>query len=75
MSESPTTAPEQQAAIEAEYGTYVATQVIELGGARAFNIGDAVPKSHVERGVVAVDSVAKITTKAGREAAGIEEKG
>jgi len=59
VSQSPTTAPEQQAAIEAEYGTYVATQPIDIGGARAFNPGDAVPASHVERGVVSLDSVAK----------------
>lgn len=75
MSESPITAPEHQAAIEAEYGTYVATQVININGGRAFNPGDPVPVSHVESGVVAADTVAKITTKAGREAAGIEEKG
>lgn len=59
MSESPTTAAEQQAAISAEYGTYVATEPIDIGGARAFNPGDAVPVSHVEGGVVPASSVAK----------------
>ncbi len=52
----------------AEYGTYVATQPIDIMGARAFNVGDPVPASHVERGVVAQDAVAKQSTKAGRAA-------
>ena len=52
----------------AEYGTYVATQNIEINGARAFNIGDPVPVSHVKRGVVAEDSVAKASTKAAKAA-------
>lgn len=51
-----------------EYSTYVATHNIEINGARAFNEGDAVPVSHVKRGVVAQDSVAKVTTKAGQAA-------
>jgi len=75
VSESPTTAAEQQSAIESEYGTFVAVETIFIDGARAFNVGDAVPKSHVAREVVPAESVAKITTKAGREAAGITEKG
>lgn len=75
MSENPTTAAEAQAAIESEYGTYVATETIFIDGARAFNVGDAVPVSHVKREVVPSESVAKITTKAGRDAAGITEKG
>lgn len=75
MSESPTTAAEQQSAVESEYGTYVAAEPIFIGGARAFNEGDPVPVSHVEREVVAKEQVHKITTKAGREAAGITEKG
>lgn len=69
----PITAAEHQAAIEAEYGTYVATQVIHIGGARAFNPGDPVPVSHVTRGVVSAHQVAK-TTKAGR-AGSDESKG
>ena len=53
---------------EVEYSTYVATEVILIDGARAFNVGDPVPASHIERGVVASDSVAKSTTKAARAA-------
>lgn len=75
MSESPTSAADQQAAIESEYGTYVAAEAIFIHGARAFNAGDPVPVSHVDRGVVDKEQVHKITTKAGREAAGITEKG
>lgn len=59
---------ELRQAQEAEYGTYVATQPIDIGGARAFNIGDPVPVSHVERGVVSDEHVAKQTTKAGKAA-------
>lgn len=73
MSE-PTTAAEHAAAIQDEYGTYVATQTIYVGGARAFNVGDPVPASHVERGVVTADQVAKATTKAGRAAAGASDE-
>lgn len=49
---------------KAEWGAYVATEAIDINGARAFNAGDAVPVSHVERGVVSSESVAKTTTKA-----------
>lgn len=69
MSETPTTAPELEAAIAREYGSFVATQPIDINGARAFNTGDPVPASHVANGVVRDDQVAKTTTKAGREAA------
>lgn len=74
---TPATAAEYAAALAAEYGTYVATVPIEINGGRAFNPGDAVPVSHVDGGVVRADQVAKVTTKAGREAAGItdEKKG
>lgn len=75
MSESPQTAADHQAAVESEYGTYVAVETIFIGGARAFNVGDPVPVSHVSENKVPEGSVAKITTKAGREAAGITEKG
>jgi hypothetical protein len=75
VSETPTTADELEAAIAKEYGTYVATAPIDIGGARAFNAGDPVPVSHIERGVVSQDKVAKLTTKSGRVAAGVEEKG
>lgn len=59
---------ELRRAQESEYGTYVAVKEILIGGARAFNIGDPVPVSHVERGVVDTDDVAKSTTKAARAA-------
>lgn len=53
---------------EAEYGTYVAAKPINIRGARAFNEGDPVPKSHVENGVVSEDDVVKQSTKAGKAA-------
>ena len=70
----PTTVEELRAAQAAEYGTYVALEPIDIGGARAFNIGDPVPTSHITREVVRTDQVAKVTTKAGREAAGITDE-
>lgn len=73
MSE-PTTADDLRQQLAAEYGTYVATQSIDIDGARAFNVGDAVPVSHVERGVVDVAAVAKTSTKAGREATGTTDE-
>jgi len=42
-----------------EWSVFVATQAIDIGGARAFNVGDAVPASHVTRGVVSMDQVVK----------------
>ena len=53
---------------EAEYSAFVATKHININGARAFNVGDPVPKSHVDRGIVAKDDVAKPGTKAGQAA-------
>lgn len=41
-----------QKAQEAEWGQYVAAETIYIGGALAFNEGDAVPAGHVKRGVV-----------------------
>lgn len=70
---SPSTVAEQRSAQEAEWGTYVALVPIDVYGARAFNTGDPVPVSHVDRGVVREDQVAKTTTKAGRTASGIEK--
>lgn len=69
----PTNDADLEKAQAAEYGTYVATQTINVGGARAFNVGDPVPASHLERGVVDKDAVAKTTTKAGQAA--INESG
>lgn len=55
---------ERRRAQEAEYGEYVATERITIGGALAFNVGDSVPKTHVTRGVVDKSQVAKTGTKA-----------
>jgi len=55
-----------------EYGTYIATKPIDIGGARAFNTGDPVPVSHVKRGVVAESDVARTSTKAAKAATGSE---
>ena len=52
----------------AEYSVYVAAEAINIGTARAFNVGDPVPKSHVERGIVREDQVVKANTKAGEAA-------
>ena len=62
----PKTAEQLREEQEKEYGQYVAAQPIFIAGARAFNEGDPVPASHVERGVVAADSVKKTSTKAGQ---------
>lgn len=56
---------EEQAA---EYGEYIAISPINIDGVRAFNVGDPVPKSHVDGGVVDKDSVARRTTKAAQAA-------
>jgi hypothetical protein len=66
MPDSPTTAAEFREEQAKEYGVYVANQAIFIDGARAFNAGDPVPVSHVERGVVSVDEVVKSSTKAGQ---------
>lgn len=55
-----------------EYSTYVATEPIQIDGARAFNVGDPVPVSHVDGGVVDKSQVAKRDTKAGKAATGEE---
>jgi hypothetical protein len=51
------TVEELAAAQAAEYGEYVADGPIVIAGVRAFNDGDPVPKSHVERGVVGKSQV------------------
>lgn len=58
------TVEEYRKAQEAEYGTWVALTAIDINGARAFNAGDPVPVSHVERNIVPSESVARVTTKA-----------
>lgn len=67
------TADEYRTALREEYSTYVAVSPIYVGTARAFNVGDPVPKSHVDRGVVGAEMVAKKSTKAA--AAAIEKAG
>jgi len=66
------TVEEYLAAQKAEWTAYVATEAIDINGARAFNVGDPVPASHVASGVVPKESVAKTTTKAA--AAATEER-
>lgn len=55
------------------WGAYVAVKPINIAGARAFNTGDPVPVSHVERGVVSREDVVGSNTKAAAEAAGTEK--
>jgi hypothetical protein len=69
---------EQQARHD-EYKDYVAVQPIDFGGARAYNEGDAVPNSNVEKyRYHDLGWVAKRTTKEGKkaraEALGIDVK-
>lgn len=59
---------ERRKARDVEYGTFVANKAIFIRDARAFNEGDPVPKSHVERGIVSGDDVVKTSTKAGQAA-------
>jgi hypothetical protein len=72
MTTPATPAEERRSAQAKEYGTWVATERIDIGGARAFNPGDPVPAGHVERGVVEKTSVARVNTKA---AAAVTENG
>lgn len=58
------TVEQHREAVRAEYSKWVATEVIEINGVRAFNPGDAVPVSHVESGVVSKDQVTGANTKA-----------
>ena len=85
----PVTAEELRDAQAKEYSVYTALGPIDVHGTRAFNRGDAVPVGHVEQNAtdcpvceatgyanvphVRADQVAKVTTKAGREAAGITD--
>lgn len=64
MPDQPRTLQEQLDAVSKEYGQYVAVAPIDIDGARAFNVGHAVPASHVKNGLVPEDSVAKVGTKA-----------
>ena len=69
---TPATAEELREAQAKEYGTFVAVEPINIGGARAFNVGDPVPAGHVDSGVVPQDKVAKTSTQAGKAATGQE---
>lgn len=61
---APRTAEEHRRAIEEEYGEFVAVAAITHDGARAYNIGDVVPKANVERwGYLDAGLVARRTTK------------
>jgi hypothetical protein len=55
--DQPVTFTDHAAAIAEEYGRYVANQPIFIGGARAFNPGDPVPVSHLDRGLVQAQQV------------------
>jgi len=44
---------------DVDWGTYLAVGPIDIDGARAFNTGHAVPKSHVDRGLVDAAQVSK----------------
>jgi hypothetical protein len=56
----PITIDEYKAAQAAEWGKYVAAEPIFFDGIRAFNAGDPVPASHVERGVVSAEQVTEV---------------
>ncbi len=58
------TVDEYLAAQRAEWGQYVAAGPIDIGTARAFNEGDPVPASHVDRGVVSAAQVKKVASAA-----------
>jgi hypothetical protein len=76
MPDTPVTAAQFREALGAEWGTYVAAVNIDINGARAFNVGDPVPVSHVANDVVSESQVKKTTTKAGQAlATGSTEKG
>jgi hypothetical protein len=62
-------AEDYKAALEAEYSKWVAVEAIDIGTARAFNVGDAVPHSHVVRGVVAQSQVKAVEKPAAAVAA------
>lgn len=57
------TAEELRRAQEEEYGAYRAVEPIDIGTARAFNVGDPVPKSTVESGAVSKDKVERVKDK------------
>lgn len=64
------TAEQYAEGVRKEYSTYVATQAIDVNGARAYNVGDPVPASAVagDNPTVGESQVAKVSTKAGQSA-------
>lgn len=71
---APVASPEEveklRAALEQDWGTFIAVQPISFNGAPAYNVGDPVPASNVQRhGYEAQGLVAKVTTKAGQDVA------
>jgi hypothetical protein len=77
MPDQPRTVQEYEDSLRKEWSQYVAVTPIEIDGVRAFNAGDPVPASHVTDKLVDEASVAKVSTAAGRAAAGVdtEKKG
>ena len=65
---APITAADLRKEQQAEWGAYVAVVPIDIAGARAFNVGDPVPATHVKDGVVAEDQVKTTASKAGQAA-------
>lgn len=68
----PVATPEELAthrkAVESEWGTYVALVPIAYNGVPAYNAGDPVPVSNVEKhGYLDQGLVAKVASKAGQE--------
>lgn len=64
MPDEPQTLEQHMAALSKEYGQYVATEPIHIDGVLAFTPGHQVPVSHVERGLVSKEQVAKAGSKA-----------
>lgn len=62
---TPATGEELQQAQADEYGRYRAAEVIYIGGARAFNVGDPVPVSHVKNKVVSTSQVEDLNKSKG----------
>ena len=74
--DAPRTAEEHRKAINDEYGEFVAIAAITHDGARAYNIGDAVPRENVERwDYLGLGLVARRTTKAAAAATGSSSAG
>ena len=66
---TPMSREEYDKSLRDDYSVYVALLPIDIGGARAFNPGHAVPASHVKNGLVDASMVAKVGTKAAASAA------